>query len=503
MYATWKRQWHSISHQGVRPDQEDSLQKSIMLSNRLSLVLSLIFLLGVVISFGQLRDKEVVFFFLLMTLLSASVPFFNQRGWTEFSRVFQSVIVPVSILVEVLYAKATHASYLDISFYYLPRFLILASLILPLVLLDVRHRAEFWGSIGVVVLCLLVYDPLHAYLGIGYAESVLEQKNPLLQVSIDIVVIVLFVSGFVFLKNINIHFEEQLEVLFEDVQQSNQILQEKQSQLRLAFKELTEKNEKITDSLRYAQNIQESILPRQDSIRAVFQDYFVIYRPKDMVSGDFYWLDIATAEETGTKDKVFVGVVDCTGHGVPGAFMSMTGNTLLHEVIDKLHVYDPSQVLQIMDERLQTTFKDRQNRYHGMDISLCLIEKADADNFHVLYSGAKRPLFYYIPDSQTIKMIRGINKSIGDRHRRKKARHFETHQLLLPKGTVLYLSSDGLVDQGNPAGEKFGTPRLFTHLTQQGHRPLPEQLHALEQALDQHQGKAIQRDDITFLAIQL
>lgn len=502
--------WHEISHLGVTDEQEDSLQKSVILANRFAMVLSLIFVISAGISLWQLRDPEVVAFFLGMAIVSGLVPVFNRQGHTMFSLIFLSTVVPVSVLLEAIYAKTLHPDYLTASFYYLPRFFILSSIILPLVLIDIRQRRKFWGTIAVVLLCLLAYDPLHNAFNVGYNRLQLQQQSGLLNTSADLILIALFVSAFIFLRNLNIRFERQVESLFEDIQHSNEILHDKQEQIQQAYDKLKEtshelqnKNDKITDSLRYAQNIQRTILPTPQQLQQAFSDHFTLYRSKDLVSGDFYWLDVASAEETGSNDKIFVGVIDCTGHGVPGAFMSMTGNTLLHEIIDKLHVYDTARVLDLLDERLKTAFKDRANRYHGMDVALCMIEEQDENNYRVLYSGAKRPLFYYLPTDQNIHMLRGVNKSVGDRHRRKANRSFSTEELLLPKGSVLYLTSDGLVDQGNPEGEKFGTPRLMDYLRAYAALPLAQQHNHLQRALDKHQEEATQRDDITLLAIQI
>lgn len=509
--SNWREQWYEFSHLGVKEEQEDHLQKSLILSNRFSVILSLVFLIGVLMSFWQLRDTEVVLFFFSMAVLSAAVPFLNRQGWTGFSLLFLSTVVPVSILFEAVYAKTLQENYLDSVFYYVPRFFIISSIILPLVLLDIRERLRFWGSLAVVVICLIAYDPLHDYFNVGYARSVMGQKRPLLLLSSDGILISIFISAFVFLKSLNLRFERQVETLFEDLRYSNEILHDKQDQVQQAYnrlkstsKELKEKNEKVMDSLRYAQSIQHTILPMEGHLREAFQDYFIIYHPKDVVSGDFYWLDVVPAAETENNlSKIFVGVIDCTGHGVPGAFMSMTGNTLLHEIIDKLHVYDTASVLKLLDKRLKTAFKDRENRHHGMDVSLCMLEEQPNGSFKVLYSGAKRPLFYYNPEDEKVHMLRGVNKSIGDRHRRKLSRSFETNELRLPKGSILYMSSDGFVDQGNTAGEKFGTPRLVNYLRTHAKLPLQQQYQELSTALKEHQGEATQRDDITLMAVQI
>ncbi|MEM6298697.1 MAG: SpoIIE family protein phosphatase [Bacteroidota bacterium] len=508
---TIKQRWNTISHLGVNEEmQDDGLQKSIILTNRLSLVLGIVFLLATFTTFLMFEDGEIALFMVAMSALCFGVPYLNKLGRLVFAKLFLSAIVPVGILLQVVFAKTLHSEYLEVAYYYEPRFLILASILIPLILLDTRNRLQFWSGVGVVVFCLLIYDPFHSYFNVGYEDSELRSRHTTFHLLIDAVVVVLFVSGFIFLKNLNLRYESQFLDLLEDFRQSNNILTNKRAELSDAYdnlkatsKELKRKNQKITDSLRYALNIQETILPTKGQIKAVFSDHFAIYKPKDIVSGDFYWLDVASAEETGENDKAFLAVVDCTGHGVPGAFMSMTGNTLLHEIIDKLHVYDTARVLELMDERLKAAFQDRDSLYHGMDISLCLIEECDDKNFDVLYSGAKRPLYYYNSETDKIEVVRGTNRSIGDHRRRKVKREFKTEKITLPKNSILYLTSDGFADQASPKGEKFGTARLLSYLEAFKNEPLDAQQKSLQNALDNFCKGTAQRDDMTVLAVQL
>ncbi len=508
---TIKQRWNTISNLGINEEQQDDgLQKSIILTNRLSLVLGIVFLLATFTTFLVFEDAEIALFMVVMSGFCFGVPYLNKLGHLVFAKLFLSGIVPVGILLQVVFAKTLHDEYLEVAYYYEPRFLILASILIPLILLDIRNRAQFWTGVAVVVFCLLIYDPLHSYFNVGYEDSELRSRHTVFHLLIDAVVVILFVSGFIFLKNLNLRYESQFLDLLEDFRQSNSILTNKRAELSDAYdnlqttsKELERKNKKITDSLRYAQNIQETILPTDGQVRAVFTDHFAIYKPKDIVSGDFYWLDVASAEETGENDKAFLAVVDCTGHGVPGAFMSMTGNTLLHEIIDKLHVYDTARVLELMDARLKAAFQDRDSLYHGMDISLCMIERCDEVTFDILYSGAKRPLYYHDPTSDKIEVVRGTNRSIGDHRRRKIKREFRTEKITLPKGAILYLTSDGFADQASPKGEKFGTVRLLTYLESIKNEPLSVQHDKLQSALNNFCKDTAQRDDMTVLAVQL
>ena len=257
--------------------------------------------------------------------------------------------------------------------------------------------------------------------------------------------------------------------------------------------ELNEKNKRITDSIRYAQTIQDAILPAQNTLKELFIEHFVIYRPKDIVSGDFYWV-------THVENYTFAAAVDCTGHGVPGAFMSMVGNTLLTDIVGVKRVFDPATILEMLHEGVRAALhqKDSDNT-DGMDVALCRIERQE-NWIEVTYAGAKRPLYY--TSNGEVEKLKGDNLSIGGIVK-KKEYVFTNQKAVLLAEDVIYLTSDGLVDQANPDKKKFGSTKFESLLKQFHARPFKEQKEILSNQLDQHQLDAEQRDDITVLALRL
>ncbi len=257
--------------------------------------------------------------------------------------------------------------------------------------------------------------------------------------------------------------------------------------------ELHEKNKRITDSIRYAQTIQDAILPAKKTLRELFTEHFVIYRPKDIVSGDFYWV-------THVENYTFAAAVDCTGHGVPGAFMSMVGNTLLTDIVGVKRVFDPAKILEMLHEGVRAALhqKDSDNT-DGMDVALCRIERQE-NWVEVTYAGAKRPLYY--TSNGEIEKLKGDNLSIGGIVK-KKEYVFTNQKAVLLAEDVIYLTSDGLIDQANPDKKKFGSTKFESLLKQFHERPFKEQKEILSNQLDQHQLDAEQRDDITVLALRL
>ncbi|GAB4340463.1 MAG: hypothetical protein OHK0038_19970 [Flammeovirgaceae bacterium] len=277
-----------------------------------------------------------------------------------------------------------------------------------------------------------------------------------------------------------------------------------------AYEVIKSKNQSITDSIRYGQTIQKAILPDPNKMKQTFEDQFIIFKPKDIVSGDYYWFTHISGEEIQRympekrlKSLTFIAAVDCTGHGVPGAFMSMIGNTLLNEIVNLQHIFDPAKILELLNDGIVEALRqeDKSND-DGMDVCLCMIERNATQVAKISYAGAKRMLYYIENGSTELKEIKGDNIMIGGLIKQKN-RKFNNQELVLEKGSVLYLSTDGLVDQNNESRKKFGTTRLKQMLEQLSTSSMSEQKQALETALEEHQGNAEQRDDITFIGVRI
>ncbi len=263
-----------------------------------------------------------------------------------------------------------------------------------------------------------------------------------------------------------------------------------------AYRVITQKNQNITDSIRYAQTIQHAILPPRTEFDAYFQEILLFYKPKDIVSGDFYWF-------AATQKYLFLVVADCTGHGVPGAFMSMIGNELLHEIIREKQIYTPSEILERLNIAVKNALRqDQKANDDGMDVGLCRFEKIDEQQTNILFAGAKRPLRVYKKGEARLQNIRGDNRSIGGIQPRKK-RAFTDKEFTLQMGDIVYLTTDGFADQHGKMHGKFGTQRLKQLLFEYVHLPFRLQEALLEKELLKHQQGTEQRDDITLIAVKL
>lgn len=259
---------------------------------------------------------------------------------------------------------------------------------------------------------------------------------------------------------------------------------------------IKEKNDQITDSLRYASTIEESILPTPGWFEEHFDSYFTIYRPKDIVSGDFYWGHSADG-------YTVLAVVDCTGHGVPGAFMSMIGNALLNRIIRENKEYDPGTILVQLNQGVKDVLNQQEHgRSEGMDVCLCRLKQIEGeDSIELAYAGAKRPLYYMAGGE--LAHLKGDKLSIGWlRKKEDSTEDFTTQTIYLPSGSLLYLTTDGFVDNPSPHRSKIGTGKLKKMLNehQEDLEALGQDLNSL---LDQAAEVREQRDDVTLIGVKL
>lgn len=273
-----------------------------------------------------------------------------------------------------------------------------------------------------------------------------------------------------------------------------------------SYQIIESKNRHITDSIRYAQTIQQAILPNAKQMNEAFDEHFILYRPKDIVSGDFYWLDYLTVADLPESERAegamaFLAVVDCTGHGVPGGFMSMVANHLLSEIINVKHIYSPCQVLETLDLRVRESLKQYEKvNDDGMDISLVQV-RYNGDTAKILYAGARRPLYFYQKQTQIVDSLRGDRVSIGGMKRKENA--FVNKQLTLRKGDYLYMYTDGLTDQNSPDMQKFSSKRLKEFIQNTAHLSIAQQGEILQKALADFMQEEEQRDDIAVVGVKL
>ncbi|MBN8694802.1 MAG: SpoIIE family protein phosphatase [Bacteroidetes bacterium] len=288
--------------------------------------------------------------------------------------------------------------------------------------------------------------------------------------------------------NVSVLNEEQLVGIGYDITEKK--LNEKR--LIESNKRLSEQNKDITDSIRYAKRIQESILQSKESVKSILEESFLLYKPKDIVSGDFYWF-------YENENYKYVAAVDCTGHGVPGAMMSMVANSIFKEVFLNRKEMETDKILYALDEELEKAIHKNQTESFndGMDVALIRIDKSRNE---LQFSGALRPLF--ISDSSGVSEIRGSRYPLGFYPEVKK--NFEKAIIHYDKGTCIYLGSDGFADQfGGLRGKKMNRVNFKELLKTAFEMPIEEQEAFLEYSFNNWKQQEEQTDDVLMIGIKL
>ena len=287
---------------------------------------------------------------------------------------------------------------------------------------------------------------------------------------------------------------EELHQQQEEIMAQRDFIEAKHTELQKVNTKMEEQNRFITDSIRYAKDIQFALLPRATRLKQAFEDHFVFFKPRDIVSGDFYWFG-----ESDNK-KIFA-VGDCTGHGVPGAFMSMIGNDLLTHSVIESQITDPAKILERMHKGVRYALKQEQkDNSDGMEVAILVIDKEKKE---VAYAGAKIPLIY-IQKGVTNK-IRGGKKAIGGKQK-EVTREFSTHIISVEDTTTFYMFSDGYQDQfgGKQADRKRFQSNYLIELLEKNHTlPFELQREELENALKEWQGNQPQVDDILVAGLKV
>lgn len=271
-------------------------------------------------------------------------------------------------------------------------------------------------------------------------------------------------------------------------------LQEYNEELKTKSEQIEHNNEKTQESIRYAKVIQQAFLPKKSEFRKVFSDSFISYLPKDIVSGDFYYF------AQSNKNYVF-GVFDCTGHGIPGGFMSVMGCVYLKNIILNQGITEPSKILELLDEGIVESLnqKDEKSKSRdGMDGSLCSL---NLENNKLKFSGAFNSL-YILRGDHWIK-IKADRKSVGG-GMESKMKGFSCSEIYIEKGDLLYMFSDGFVDQfGGKHGRKYMLKKLQQFIFLIRDYPMKEQQQFLEKEFYEWKGNEIQLDDVLVMGIRI
>jgi serine phosphatase RsbU (regulator of sigma subunit) len=228
--------------------------------------------------------------------------------------------------------------------------------------------------------------------------------------------------------------------------------------------------------------------------------HFSLFLPKDIVSGDFYW---HTGIEEGDSRRDYIAVVDCTGHGVPGAFMSMIGSRLLNSIVNEQEIYDPAKILDRLDKSVQKALRQHQTENRdGMEVCLIRIDTTPTQR-SLYFSGARRPIYLYKSETKELLKYVGSARGIAGPRIKSKLLEFETSLIDVKPNDVVYLTTDGYKDQNDMERKRLGSQAIMRAFQSIGHMPMETQCLKIQHMLEEHMNGVEQRDDITIFGVRI
>ena len=287
--------------------------------------------------------------------------------------------------------------------------------------------------------------------------------------------------------------QQQINFAIERSQKEAEIYQLRNVELKAAFDEISYKNKNILASIRYALRIQNAIIPSDAIIKNYFPDSYVLYKPRDIVSGDFYWFE-------EHDNLIFFSVVDCTGHGVPGAFMSIMGYNILNQAVFEKKLKSPSDILNYLCREIFYHLRKKDCGdlvQDGMDLMLCVYDENDKT---LEFSGVHNPL--YLIRNNELTVFKSDAHSIGEPFDDEFS-GYASNNITIQKNDVIYLFSDGFADQfGGPERKKFMSKRFKQTLIDISLLPMENQKQKLESVFDDWLGNSEQMDDVTVMGVR-
>ena len=498
--------WNYISNLGISKDNRDLSQRTIILTNQLNFVtlisISMLLLTTLITiwfinakpSYGTLR----VIALLVVSFLNLAVARF---GFTKLSRLLLIFLPPVVFLL-----GPTMIGYVEEESYTYYPFVVIGASIIPQLLVDPHEeKLLYYSSLSFYFILTLLIDKVMVQFG-SIHFPIIDRINIFYPwYKIAQIGLFLFINASIYyLRILNFRYEEVLNSKNKVLDLQNAELKEQKEKILRTNEELKHLNEittrqkdEIVSSIQYAKRIQSAILPPETYITELLNENFILYKPKDIVSGDFYWIK-------QVKHYIILVSADCTDHGVPGALMSMLGISYLNEIVHKKEVTQANHILNELRKEikhsLRQTGKKEESR-DGIDIALCVI---DSKNNIMQYSGAHNPLFI-ISNSigePVLKEIKADPMPVGMHFSSDKS--FTNHEIKLEIGDTFYIFSDGFVDQiGGTNNHRFTNEKFKKLLLDIYDQPMCEQKEIMEQTLKNWMGDQPQRDDILVIGARV
>lgn len=287
------------------------------------------------------------------------------------------------------------------------------------------------------------------------------------------------------------------EILIQNTElqiKQEEILSQREA-ISLKNQELEDKGKIITASINAALHIQQSISPRPKEIAMLFEESFILSKPRDVVSGDFFWLG-------QVQTHTIAAAIDCTGHAVEGAFMTIIGKNLLDQLVISEQITEPQMILSALHGGIKRVLRQNETGNNsGMDVGVVRLTQLPNNTTECIFGGARNSMYYILPDQARCQVLKGTRKSLGGKQNEDKKFTQTAHHF--PKNTLIYLETDGLADQNNANRERFGEARILKLLEENARKPLLAQKKALENTLAEYTAGVPQRDDILLIGLKI
>ncbi|MEH0156537.1 SpoIIE family protein phosphatase [Limibacter armeniacum] len=354
----------------------------------------------------------------------------------------------------------------------------------PLIIATVRkERLHFWLAtfFSITIVLHLISHLKHEWIFVH------DNSSPFIMTQLTVFLLCMLTTSIaVLVLKYNYQAAHRMAIIKRQrLEQQQQLLVSQKHKINRAF-------DSITESIRYAKRIQHTLLPSEDDIHDLFPESFVFFQPKDIVSGDFYWF-------TQLEDNLKIMVVaDCTGHGVPGAFMSVLGHVFLDHIVNIQNTTSPAEILELLDQKVKTTLKQegKSSTNDGMEVAICAL---DSDAKTLTFAGAKMPL-YYIQNGESY-LIRGSKRSIGSNPRGHI--NYEEHTISVEAPTCCYIYSDGFQDQfGGPRNKKFLSKNLRELISENCEKDMEDQEFEIVNTFLDWKGGQLQVDDVLIVGFR-
>ncbi len=451
--------WQNLSTLGV-DDGEETDKRAVILLNKILLISSTLILLFIPVEFAS-NDSVLVPFELLSVVLLGGILLLNKCKLHVVAK-YSTIILGMLMIAGSTLAVGGHSN---------SEFNLFAVILLPL--LFFRKKINIFLVSGLVVLGFFAVK--YTYHHITPIVHVPLDVRENVQYIMNFVTILFLFAEFYYFKNMNMEYEGKLEKQHKEIEKSHA---------------------HITSSINYAKRIQDALLKHEEEQYAQLLPHFILFKPKDIVSGDFYWM----LEKQG---HLYMAAADCTGHGVPGAFLTMLGTSFLNEINSSEQLLKPADILGTLRDRIVKELSQTGatgDSKDGMDISLIRLNLTDLS---IEWAGANNPLYILRKGEPEIEIIKGDAQPIGYS---KKPVPFVNHALPLEKGDTFYLFSDGLPDQfGGPNNKKFGYKRLRKLLIENCSLSMEEQEVLITNTFDTwlDEGRDKQIDDVCVIGVRV